>query len=60
VILYHFVGGNNGERFAAEVKQYYSGPVFAGENLARYCLGAPQASGAAASSYIVPINAVAA
>ena len=39
VILYHFVGGEDGPRFAAGVKQYYSGPVFAGEDLARYCLG---------------------
>lgn len=39
VILYHFVGGSEGERFAAGVRQTYSGPVFAGEDLARYCLG---------------------
>lgn len=51
VILYHFVGGDDGARFAAGVRQYYSGPVFAGEDLARYCLGsepttAPSTSGA--------------
>jgi ribonuclease BN (tRNA processing enzyme) len=39
VILYHFVGGEDGERFVAGVKETYSGPVFAGEDLARYCLG---------------------
>jgi ribonuclease BN (tRNA processing enzyme) len=40
LVLYHYVGGEDGARFAAGVKQYYSGPVFAGEDLARYCLGA--------------------
>jgi ribonuclease BN (tRNA processing enzyme) len=40
LILYHFVGGEDGARFAAGVRQYYSGPVFAGEDLARYCLAA--------------------
>ncbi len=44
VILYHFVGGDDGPRFAAGVKQYYSGPVFAGEDLARYCLSPPTGS----------------
>lgn len=38
VILYHIIGGENGMQFVAGVKQYYSGPVFAGEDLARYCL----------------------
>jgi ribonuclease BN (tRNA processing enzyme) len=38
LILYHFVGGEDGAQFAAGVRQYYSGPVFAGEDLARYCL----------------------
>jgi ribonuclease BN (tRNA processing enzyme) len=38
LILYHFVGGEDGERFAAGVREYYLGPVFAGEDLARYCL----------------------
>lgn len=38
LILYHYVGGDDGARFASEVRQYYSGPVFAGEDLARYCL----------------------
>jgi ribonuclease BN (tRNA processing enzyme) len=40
LILYHFVGGEDGARFAAKVRQYYSGPVFAGVDLARYCLAA--------------------
>jgi ribonuclease BN (tRNA processing enzyme) len=39
LILYHFVGGEDGSRFAAGVRRYYSGPVFAGKDLARYCLG---------------------
>ncbi|HEY1659468.1 MAG TPA: MBL fold metallo-hydrolase [Candidatus Sulfotelmatobacter sp.] len=40
LILYHYVGGEDGAKFAAGVKQYYSGPVYAGEDLARYCLSA--------------------
>jgi ribonuclease BN (tRNA processing enzyme) len=43
VILDHFVGGSDGRRFAAEVGKYYAGPVFAGDDLAHYCL-APAAS----------------
>jgi ribonuclease BN (tRNA processing enzyme) len=49
VVLDHFLGGDDGERFVAGVKKFYSGSVFAGEDLARYCLGpgaASQASGA--------------
>jgi ribonuclease BN (tRNA processing enzyme) len=38
VVLYHLIAGS-GEHFVAGVKKYYSGPVFAGEDLARYCLG---------------------
>lgn len=38
VILDHFVGGLNGERFAAGVKEFYSGPLFAGAEMARYCI----------------------
>jgi len=49
VILDHFVGGSDGRRFAAEVSQYYAGPVFAGEDLARYCLAAASPSRASAS-----------
>ncbi len=41
VILYHFVGGMDGPRFVSGVKKYYSRPVFAGEDFARYCLGTP-------------------
>jgi ribonuclease BN (tRNA processing enzyme) len=44
LILYHYVGGDDGAKFAAGVKQFYSGPVFAGEDLARYCLDADTAS----------------
>jgi ribonuclease BN (tRNA processing enzyme) len=40
VILYHFVGAGNGERLFDGVKDYFPGPVFAGEDLAGYCLGA--------------------
>jgi ribonuclease BN (tRNA processing enzyme) len=39
VILHHFVAGEDGQAFVAGVKKYYSGPVFAGADLARYCLG---------------------
>ena len=48
VLMIHFVGAGSGEQFVDGVKKYYSGPVFAGEDLARYCLGTPDASGAAA------------
>lgn len=48
VLMIHFVGAGSGEQFVAGVKKYYSGPVFAGEDLARYCLGTPGESGAAA------------
>jgi len=47
VILHHFVGAGSGERFVAGVKEYFQGPVFAGEDLARYCLGGPGANGPA-------------
>lgn len=40
VILDHFLGGNDDARFVAGVKQYYRGPVFAGADLARYCMAA--------------------
>jgi ribonuclease BN (tRNA processing enzyme) len=48
VLMIHFVGAGSAEQFVAGVKKYYSGPVFAGEDLARYCLGTPDESGAAA------------
>lgn len=50
VILDHYVGGLNGERFAAGVKEFYSGPLFVGEDLARYCMVADSASGASLSA----------
>ena len=45
LILYHFVGGDDVEQFAAGVREHYSGPVFAGKDLARYCLGADGVKG---------------
>jgi ribonuclease BN (tRNA processing enzyme) len=48
VLMTHFVGAGSGQSFVDGVKKQYSGPVFAGEDLARYCLGTPDASGAAA------------
>jgi ribonuclease BN (tRNA processing enzyme) len=47
VLMIHFVGAGSAEQFVAGVKQHYSGPVYAGEDLARYCLGVPDGSGAA-------------
>jgi ribonuclease BN (tRNA processing enzyme) len=38
VVLYHLIAGS-GEHFVEGVKKSYSGPLFAGEDLARYCLG---------------------
>jgi ribonuclease BN (tRNA processing enzyme) len=49
VILDHYVGGDDAERFTAGVKAFYSGPVFAGEDLARYCLAAGIPSGGSGS-----------
>lgn len=42
VILHHYSGrpGESGEHYADGVKQHFSGPVFGGEDLARYCLAA--------------------
>ncbi|MFY9912877.1 MAG: MBL fold metallo-hydrolase [Candidatus Sulfotelmatobacter sp.] len=54
LILYHFVGGEDGAKFAAGVKQYYSRPVFAGEDLARYCLSANPATGGSRSGALKP------
>ncbi|MGA9884358.1 MAG: MBL fold metallo-hydrolase [Candidatus Acidiferrales bacterium] len=48
VVMYHFVGPGSGEQFVEGVKKYYSGPVFASEDLQRYCLGTPDANGSAA------------
>jgi ribonuclease BN (tRNA processing enzyme) len=44
LILYHFVGGTDTARFVTQVRQYYAGPVFASEDLARYCLTPKSAS----------------
>lgn len=54
VILHHYVGGNDGERFVAGVKQAYAGPVFAGADLARYCLGGEAAKQEAGSRALRP------
>jgi ribonuclease BN (tRNA processing enzyme) len=54
VILYHFVGGEDGARFAAGVRRYYSGPVFAGKDLARYCLAANTAKRGSNSGALRP------
>jgi ribonuclease BN (tRNA processing enzyme) len=43
VILDHFVGASDGDRFVAGVKASYAGPIFAGADLARYCI-APDAT----------------
>ena len=50
VLMHHFVPANHTERFVAGVKKYYSGPVFAGEDLARYCLGPPNGNGTSAGT----------
>jgi ribonuclease BN (tRNA processing enzyme) len=56
LILYHFVGGEDGSRFAAGVKQYYAGPVFAGEDLARYCFPANTTMRQTGSTPLTPCN----
>lgn len=48
VLMTHFVGSGSAEQFVTGVKKYYAGPVFAGEDLARYCLGTPKDNEAAA------------
>lgn len=55
VLMTHFVGAGSGQSFVAGVKKYYSGPVYAGEDLAQYCLGTPDGSGAAART-LTPCN----
>jgi ribonuclease BN (tRNA processing enzyme) len=50
VLLHHFVPANHTERFITGVKKYYSGPVYAGEDLARYCLGTPDGKGSSAGT----------
>jgi ribonuclease BN (tRNA processing enzyme) len=45
VLMHHFVGAGSGQQFVDGVKKYYSGPVFAGADLQRYCLGTPDGNG---------------
>jgi ribonuclease BN (tRNA processing enzyme) len=45
VLMHHFVGAGSGQQFVDGVKKYYSGPVFAGADLRRYCLGTPDSNG---------------
>ncbi len=45
VVLYHLVLSGRTKNFVSGVQEFYSGPVFAGEDLARYCLGAPGGDG---------------
>jgi ribonuclease BN (tRNA processing enzyme) len=45
VVMHHFVGPGSGEQFVEGVKKYYSGPVYASEDLQRYCLGTPDGRG---------------
>jgi len=45
VLMHHFVGAGSGQQFVDGVKKYYSGPVFAGADLQRYCLGTPEGNG---------------
>ena len=45
VLMHHFVGAGSGQKFVEGVKKYYSGTVFAGADLQRYCLGTPDGNG---------------
>jgi ribonuclease BN (tRNA processing enzyme) len=54
LILYHYVGGDDGAQFADGVRRYYSGPVFAGKDLARYCLAANNAVSSGRSKPLRP------
>lgn len=45
VVMHHFVPANHTERFVEGVKKYYSGLVYAGADLQRYCLGTPDGHG---------------
>jgi ribonuclease BN (tRNA processing enzyme) len=45
VLLYHF-DPQDPAAYVAGVEQYFSGPVFAGADLSRYCLGAKSGGGA--------------
>jgi ribonuclease BN (tRNA processing enzyme) len=55
VVLHHLLGQEPGEELAAGVKQYYSGPVFAGADLKRYCLG-PAVERAGDGQVLTPCN----
>ncbi|MGH9727393.1 MAG: MBL fold metallo-hydrolase [Candidatus Acidiferrales bacterium] len=48
VVLHHYSPVEDAAIYVSGVKKYYSGPVFAGKDLARYCLGTPDASRAGA------------
>lgn len=48
VVLHHYSPVEDSAIYVSGVKKYYSGPVFAGKDLARYCLGTPDAGGAGA------------
>ena len=45
VLLHHYVPPEDAATYVAGVKRFYAGPIFTGEDLARYCLG-PAAGGA--------------
>lgn len=49
VLLHHYVPPEDTATYVAGVRRTYAGPVFAGEDLARYCLDAAD-SGAAAGA----------
>lgn len=46
VVLLHYSPVEDAAIYVSGVKKYYSGSVFAGKDLARYCLSTPDASGA--------------
>lgn len=43
LVLHHYSPVEDSAIYVSGVKKYYSGPVFAGKDLARYCLGTPDA-----------------
>jgi ribonuclease BN (tRNA processing enzyme) len=45
VVLYHLIGQQPVEKIISGVKEYYSGPVFAGSDLGRYCLDTTATAG---------------
>jgi ribonuclease BN (tRNA processing enzyme) len=50
VVLDHFSPVQDPAIFVSGVKKYFSGPVFAAEDLALYCLGTPDAGGTSAGT----------